>query len=604
MSILPTRRRRTAVLGAAALLAAASASLPTTHPDADADVQVNTNHAKGTDGKDYTVTNHVVNKFAQQGPDGKPKEYLLVWAGDENVADTAVPDVKKLPGSLQDPVKKAKNALPGPDFLAVIDATKDSPSYGKVVNTATVGPLVENEPHHMQYTWRKGDTIYAGGLFGATTYAFDVGALPNIKLKGVSLPTQTPGGSVPDAYWTLKDGTSYGTYMGGPVAPGPFRYSDGSVHMGNGFAGSPGEVVHFDQKGQVLSESPAATPQGDDPKLCDDLPQLGKPTCANPHGIQAREDLNTMVTSDYVEPRNIILDPVKQPSPYLRRPTVRTWDISDRNHPKVKSVSYMPEGPRTDPKDPLHRESSAVMENTVTQKPGHKGAFAQSMQGGAIFYAPDITVPNPQWREVFDDGTANKAFNPKSDSNGAGTNGGWVQTSPDDHFLYHSVIGRPKGNLGPNDPGTPGGVYALDISKLVDGGENPQCNLSTKAGGSDCPTLAGAAPINPDQPGKGPHWGTDDHFQLGPDGKYHETEQPGRIAVSDYFVARSGLDGDHKVNLLNLGKDGKLGVDQGFRDENTHQPGVDFNRKTWPHGPFGNAKPHSELFVVADKDLK
>ena len=208
------------------------------------------------------------------------------------------------------------------------------------------------------------------------------------------------------------------------------------------------------------------------------------------------------------------------------------------------------------------------------------------------------------FRSVFDDGTANKAFNPKSDSNGAGTNGGWVQTSPDDHFLYHSVIGRPKGNLGPNDPGTPGGVYALDIAKLVDGGENPQCNLSTKAGGSDCPTLAGAAPINPDQPGKGPHWGTDDHFQLGPDGKYHETEQPGRIAVSDYFVARSGLDGDHKVNLLNLGKDGKIGVDQGFRDENTHQPGVDFNRKTWPHGPFGNAKPHSELFVVADKDLK
>jgi len=610
MSILPTGRwRRAAVLGAAALLAAGSATLPVL-PDADADVQVTTNHARGTDGKDYSVTNHVVNRFANRGPDGQRKEYLLVWAGDENAADTAVPQIKKLPGSLQDPVRKAKNALPGPDFLAVIDATKGSPSYGKVVNTATVGPLVENEPHHMQYTWRKGDTVYAGGLFGATTFAFDVHALPNIKLKGVSLPTQTPGGSVPDAYWTLKDGTSYGTYMGGPVVPGPHRYSDGSVRTGNGFAGSPGEVVHFDQQGKVLGEAPAATPQGDDPKLCDDLPQLGKPSCANPHGIQAREDLNTLVTSDYVEPRNIILDPVKQPSPYLRRPTVRTWDISDRNHPKVKSVSYLPDGPRTDPKDPLHRESSAVMENTVTNRPGHKGAFAQSMQGGAIFYTPDITAPKPQWREVFDDGAANKAFNPRSDSNGAGTNGGWIQTSPDDRFLYHAVIGRPKGNLGPNDPGTPGGVYTLDISRLTGAGDRPNCDVNTKQkaesgnGGGDCPTLAGTAPINPDQPGQGPHFGAPDHFAVGPDGFYHETDQPGRLAVSNYFVARSGLDGDHKVNMLDLGPNGQLKADQDFRDENTHQVGVDFNRKEWPHGPFGNAKPHNELFVVPDEDLK
>lgn len=98
--------------------------------------------------------------------------------------------------------------MPGPDFLAVIDATQGSPTYGKVVNTATVGPLVENEPHHMQYVWHKGDTIYAGALFAAATYAFDVSALPQLKLKGVSLPTQTLGGSVPDAYWVLKDGTA------------------------------------------------------------------------------------------------------------------------------------------------------------------------------------------------------------------------------------------------------------------------------------------------------------------------------------------------------------------------------------------------------------
>ncbi|WP_051897815.1 hypothetical protein [Sciscionella sediminilitoris] len=610
--MVKTSRRwsKVAAVLAAAVVGTGLAAFPGTQP-AEAAVQVSTEHAKAADGRDYWVKNHLVpgNLAAKADTGGKRKEWLLVWAGDENVADTAVKDIKGLPGSLGGGLDKVKNALPGPDFLAVIDATKGSPDYGKVVNTATVGPLVENEPHHMQYTWHKGDTIYAGGLFSAATYAFDVSALPKLTLKGVSLPTQTLGGSVPDAYDTLKDGTAYGTYMGGPVVPGPYVDSNGKTVISNGFAGSPGEVVRFDRKGKALSQVSAATPQGDNQKLCDDLPQLGKATCANPHGIQVREDLNTMVTSDYVEPRNIILDPVKQPSPYLRRPTIRTWDIADRDHPKLKSVAYLPDGPRSNPKDPLHNESRAVMENGVTHKPGHKGAFAQTMQGGAIFYTPDITAKKPEWREVWDDGTAGKKFAQGNDNIGSGTNGGWVAVSPDDKFLYHAVIGRPKGTLGPSDPGTSGGVYTLNIQKLIGAGDDVKCAIDTKSkaeqgGGADCPTLAGAAGINPGQAGQGPHWGTYDHFQTGKDGYYHETEQPSRIAASDYFVARSGLDGDHKVWMLGLGKDGKLSVDKDFRDEVTGQVGVDFNRKSWPHGDFGYAKPHSELFVVADKDLK
>lgn len=608
-------RWRKVVIGAlAAALAVGTVTYTGSATSAYADVQVVKDAKKAADGKEYWVQNHLVSKdvAASRSADGQRKKWLLVWAGDENIADTLVKDVKNLPGSLGGGLNKIKNALPGPDFLAVIDATQGSPTYGKVVNTATVGPLVENEPHHMQYVWHKGDTIYAGALFAAATYAFDVSALPQLKLKGVSLPTQTLGGSVPDAYWVLKDGTAYGTYMGGPVVPGPHTYANGSTVVGNGFAGSPGEVVRFDQNAQVLSESPAATPQGDNKKLCDNLPQLDKPTCANPHGIQAREDLNTLVTSDYAEPRNIILDPVKQPSPYLRRPTVRTWDISDRNKPKLKAVSYLPDGPRADPADPLHAESRAVMETTVTNLPGHKGAFAQTMQGGAVFYTPDITAKEPHWIQVFDDGAANKAIHPNNDSNGGGSNGGWIQTSPDDKYLYRAITGRSKGALGPDDPGTTGGVYVLDIQKLLAAGdkvENINGRIDTKeksqqGGGGDLPTVVGAAAINPGTPGGGPHWGAYDNFVLGDDGYYRETDKPQHLAVSNYFVARSGLDGDHKVNLLNLGQDGKLAVDQNFRDEFTGQVGINFNRKTWPHGSFGNAKPHSELFVVADADLK
>ena len=604
---------RKLLIGTAAVALAAGAVTYTGTSSAYADVQVVTDSKTAADGKQYWVENHLVGgdltKIRSEG--GQRKEWLLVWAGDENIADTAVKDVKNLPGTISGGLNKVKNALPGPDFLAVIDATKGSPTYGKVVNTATVGPLVENEPHHMQYVWHKGDTVYAGALFAAATYAFDVSALPQLKLKGVSLPTQTLGGSVPDAYWVLKDGTAYGTYMGGPVAPGPYTYPNGQTVIGNGFAGSPGEVIRFDQNGQVLSQTSAATPQGDNAKLCENLPTLSQPTCANPHGIQAREDLNTLVTSDYAEPRNIILDPVKQPSPYLRRPTVRTWDISDRNNPKLKAVSYLPTGPRANDYDPLYQENRAVMETTVTNLPGHKGAFAQTMQGGAVFYTPDITEAQPHWYQVWDDGASGKALSAGNDSIGASSNGGWIQTSPDDRFLYRAIQGRQKGTLGPDDPGTVGGFYALNIQNLLAQGPNwqgpgIQTKEQARSGADDgvLPTLAGAAGINPGTPGAGPHWGAYDNFVLGEDGFYHETNSPDRVAVSNYFVARSGLDGDHKVNIVDLGPDGQASVDQDFRDEITNQVGINFNRKSWPHGDFGNAKPHSELFVVNDADVK
>lgn len=578
-----------------------------THTEAYGDVLVSTSTSSGNgelSDKAFTVTNHVVSKYAQQATDGKPQKYLLVWAGDENAADTAVDDVETLPGSLQDPVNKARNASAGPDFLAVIDVTEGSPSYGKLVNTATVGPLVENEPHHMQYAWHRGDAVYAGGLFSSVTYSFDMSALPKIKLNGVSVPTDTMGGSVPDAYWVLRDGTAYATYMGGPVLPGPYRYSDGSVHSGNGFAGGPGMVVRFDRDAKVLSESPAATPQNEDPKRCESLVPQGKPSCANPHGIQLREDLDTMVTADYVSPRTLILDPVPPPSPYLFRRTVRIWDISDRNHPRVKSMSYLPDDPADDVPDERYEDSSAVMEVAVTHQPGHKGAFVQTMKGGAIFYAPDITAPKPQWRKVWDDGDAFEAFHPHGDhsDNGADANGGWIWASQNDRFLYHTIMGRHKGTLGPDDPGAPGGVIALDISKLVDS-QHPDCDLHAKQQADDCPTLAGAAGINPHHPGGGPHFGNADNFELGPNGKYSETDQPSRLSMTDYFVARSGHGGDHKLWMSTVTEDGQISVDEDFNDTFVSEPGWDFNRDSWPHGPFGNAKPHHSLFVVADQDV-
>ncbi len=48
----------------------------------------------------------------------------------------------------------------------------------------------------------------------------------------------------------------------------------------------------------------------------------------------------------------------------------------------------------------------------------------------------------------------------------------------------------------------------------------------------------------------------------------------------------------------------RLSLDETFKDEDTGDTCLSFNRQHWPHGDFGNAKPHSMLFVAADEDIK
>jgi hypothetical protein len=574
-------------------------------------VSVVTSTVRTVAGKVFTATNHLVDTpgAVPAGTAGhQRKEYLVVWAGDQNVTDTEGADLQNLPLSLAPALQHPGDLLPGQDFFAVIDADRESATYGKVVNTVTLGPVPENEPHHMQYIWHKGDQIFAGGLFSSFTYVLDTAKLPLLTLSGVTLPTDTLCGSIPDAYWVLKDGTAYGTYMGGPVLPGPCVYSDGQVRIGNGYGGTPGEVVRLDETGTVLSQVPAAQAVSEDPVKCVSIPTLGLPSCANPHGIQVREDLDRMITSDYAEPRDIILDPVKPPSPYVGRNTVRIWDIAERNTPKLVSVGTLPDGPRVE-LNPAHEEPQAVMETTVTNLPRHRGAFAETMCGGAIYYTPDLTAANPRWREVFDDSTAARRLVPGGTELAGCDGGGWVQTSLDDKYLYHAVIGRNHGTDGPGDPGSPRMVYALDIQKLLAAGSAPGCSIDTADeiydGGNeaDCPTVASVLAVHDPTTG-GPHWGTLDNFARGGDGSFHETTTVTRISYADYFVARTGLDGDHRICMVDVGAGGKLTLDAAFRDEQTGTPCVDFDRTVWPHGSVGGAKPHSQLFIVADADLR
>src|SRR3954463_8989793 len=115
-------------------------------------------------------------------PLAKP-EYLVVWSAKQNAGDVYGKEIGELltnatvnPQGLLDLLNP--QFLPGLDGFQVIDQRKrnvdgsENPDYGKVVNFVQL-PLpwgAETEAHHMQYEWRDGQPIIAGGLFNDTTF--------------------------------------------------------------------------------------------------------------------------------------------------------------------------------------------------------------------------------------------------------------------------------------------------------------------------------------------------------------------------------------------------------------------------------------------------
>src|SRR3954453_17794394 len=200
-------------------------------------------------------------KGKQPSPLSKP-EYLVVWSAKQNAGDVYGHEIGDLltnatvnPQGLADLLNP--QFLPGLDGFQVIDQRKlnvdgtPNPDYAKVVNFVQL-PLpwgAETEAHHMQYEWRDGQPIVAGGLYNDSTFVLSANDIPSLKLQNIVPPQDTPNGSIPDAYDAVGDGRFIGTYMGGPNTD---------------FGGSPGEAVVLKpdkKKGLVPeSETPAGTP--------------------------------------------------------------------------------------------------------------------------------------------------------------------------------------------------------------------------------------------------------------------------------------------------------------------------------------------------------
>jgi hypothetical protein len=622
------------------------------------------------------------------------QEYITVWAGKQNAADLTGTDISDLITNMTiNPEGLSELAIPqfapGLDALVVIDGRKYNadhslnPLYGHVVNLATlnIDGGIECEPHHTQYDWVNGENLILGCLFTSWTFGVNVKDVPNVSALTTNTPLSVVQGSIPDAFDAVKyDNANHandmyiGTWMGGPlyaygVAPGALATLDGAGHI---LSVTPAGSI-----GQILTDPREAA-------ACNVLEAEPTGTCSNPHGIQARPDLNTMVTDDYAVPAEIILDPLKTLNIYAFRPTVRIWDISNPLKPVETSVAHMPITWR-DPANPAHT-NIGIMEGgkthaapdgttcgagiaTANCQPGNgasaynghflwsKGFFSESMCGGGVFWDANVTQPAPngvstsQWHQVWDDGFSQLATNSTGDNGGAksvnggfadepgGCSGGaWIQTSPNNRWLFHSVQGRVP--LADNyfDQGEEKMVYVLDVSHLVKDGEkgvvncdmnapvasgpyagvktalaeaqiannvvptgNPNNdtaqyaeNPSTQIG--DCPVLLDVLIVH-DPTSGGPHWAALDNHSIDANGF------PTRMTFDDYFVARTGVDGDHRLYVVNIAPNGNLTYDKNFVDEQVGSLGVDFNRRDWYGYPqAGFYKPHAMDWVCPPTD--
>jgi hypothetical protein len=529
--------------------------------------------------------------------------YLAVWSSDKETDDK--------PGVLNT------------DFLAVIDADPNSRTYGKVVNTASLesvpganllndlgltGPLglttkyglpatgipsdALNEAHHMTHdpiVVGKHSYLYMGGLISANVFRCDV----TDPLHIPTCPLVT----------TAKDVTKFSGVDDFLQAPNRNLLV---TYMGAKDLTTPGGVVELDLDGAVVAEYQAAKPGGPTRYIPNINGVTDTGLLAHPHGLDAREDLNLLVTSDYADPLSLATSATLQGVTEDCGTTVRFWNLSDLSAGPT-AIAQVPVGQSREGYF-RYNAPEGVMSVALTHLHEHKGVFAASMGGGSIWYAPDATTAEPEFRMVY--------------RVGPGASSAVFFITPDDRFLVQPI----QGVVSPGDtvynrdyPGEHSRrVIVLDIQKLLRARTLVKCDAppvvtdsngeiqripARNNGAEDCPTVTGTLNLdsqaNFDTHG-GPHFLAFDH----------ETR---RVAAANYFVQLTpfnlpGLheEGDERVCLARLTQTGQLVLDTAFKDELTGQPCVAMDRPTsynWPNrGATGAAKPHAMAFINVDED--
>lgn len=127
-----------------------------------------------------------------------------------------------------------------PDFLAVVDVRRESPTYGRVLHSVPVEGR-GNWPHHTEYELTPGRALFANGWGTGRTFVFD---LTNPLAPTVSTTFAARAGyAYPHSYARLPNGHVLAT----------FQSRDG------GYAASGG-LVELDETGAVVRSASAVSP--------------------------------------------------------------------------------------------------------------------------------------------------------------------------------------------------------------------------------------------------------------------------------------------------------------------------------------------------------
>ncbi|MEJ2151514.1 MAG: selenium-binding protein SBP56-related protein [Gemmatimonadota bacterium] len=200
-----------------------------------------------------------------------PSPYLYLWAGD---ADAAEGDS---------------------DFLAVVDADPESPTYGSVLGTAPVGSA-GNDPHHAEPIAPSDGPLFVNGFSANRTFLFDLSSRGEPAF--VRELQKVPGFEYPHSFYRLENSHVLATFQRG----------DGSR------PGDTGGLAEFDADGALVRVTSAADPDFEGRMI-------------RPYAIEVFPEVDRVLTTSNAMP---LIDPETGGFIFERAENVlQLWRLSD-----------------------------------------------------------------------------------------------------------------------------------------------------------------------------------------------------------------------------------------------------------------------------------
>lgn len=208
---------------------------------------------------------------ACRGASPSPSDsHLFVWAGDAD--------------------RKAS------DFLAVIDASPESPRYGTIVASVATGEA-GTHPHHTELVMPENDHLLANGFHAGRSWLFDLSQ--PLQPRILTSFGAVGGYSHPHSYTRLANGHVLATFQYRADSAAP----DGPAHEGEGHrvARTTGALVEMDETGKAIrvasAEDTAIGYKGIYPYSALPLPAIDRIVSTTTD----MDEKNTAATSEWVQ---------------------------------------------------------------------------------------------------------------------------------------------------------------------------------------------------------------------------------------------------------------------------------------------------------------